>query len=170
MERRLPTVYGYREHVVAGGLISYGVDLRWCFYRGAYFVDRILRGTAPGDEAYAVGGLLCGVGRPRVVEARLAYHPEADLAADRFRASDDVVRLLAIADRHEIRYLGHAILGEKARQQNSGVGQVELFLPRALEEGGELEAPAPLIVQQGGEDGRRVEARRSGLQGGGQQS
>jgi putative tryptophan/tyrosine transport system substrate-binding protein len=23
--------------------------LRWCFYRGAYFVDRILRGTAPGD-------------------------------------------------------------------------------------------------------------------------
>ena len=36
--------------------------------------------------------------------------------------------------------------------------QVELFLPRALEEGGELEAPAPLIVQQGGEDGRRVEA------------
>jgi putative ABC transport system substrate-binding protein len=49
LERRLPTVYGYREHVVAGGLISYGVDLRWCFYRGAYFVDRILRGTAPGD-------------------------------------------------------------------------------------------------------------------------
>src|SRR5215831_2915222 len=26
-----------------------GVDLRWCFYRGAYFVDRILRGTPPGE-------------------------------------------------------------------------------------------------------------------------
>jgi putative tryptophan/tyrosine transport system substrate-binding protein len=49
LEKRLPTVYGYREHVIAGGLISYGVDLRWCYYRGAYFVDRILRGTAPGD-------------------------------------------------------------------------------------------------------------------------
>jgi ABC-type uncharacterized transport system substrate-binding protein len=49
LEHRLPTVYGYREHVVAGGLISYGVDLRWCYYRGAYFVDKILRGTAPGD-------------------------------------------------------------------------------------------------------------------------
>jgi putative ABC transport system substrate-binding protein len=49
LEKRLPTVYGYREHVVAGGLISYGVDLRWCYHRGAYFVDRILRGTAPGD-------------------------------------------------------------------------------------------------------------------------
>ena len=49
LARRLPTVYGYREHVIAGGLVSYGVDLRWCFYRGAYFVDRILRGTPPGD-------------------------------------------------------------------------------------------------------------------------
>ena len=49
LAKRLPTVYGYREHVLAGGLISYGVDLRWCFYRGAYFVDKILRGAAPGD-------------------------------------------------------------------------------------------------------------------------
>jgi putative tryptophan/tyrosine transport system substrate-binding protein len=46
---RLPTVYGYREHVIAGGLISYGVDLRWCFHRAAYFVDKILHGAAPGD-------------------------------------------------------------------------------------------------------------------------
>jgi putative tryptophan/tyrosine transport system substrate-binding protein len=47
--KRLPTVYGYREHVVAGGLISYGVDLRWCYRRGAYFVDKILHGTPPGE-------------------------------------------------------------------------------------------------------------------------
>ena len=49
LEKRIPTVYGYREHVVAGGLISYGVDLRWCYHRGAYFVDKILRGIAPGN-------------------------------------------------------------------------------------------------------------------------
>jgi ABC-type uncharacterized transport system substrate-binding protein len=46
---RIPTVYGYREHVDAGGLISYGVDLRACFRRGAYFVDKILHGIAPGN-------------------------------------------------------------------------------------------------------------------------
>jgi putative tryptophan/tyrosine transport system substrate-binding protein len=46
---RLPTVYGYREHVMAGGLVSYGVDLRWCYHRAAYFADRILHGTPPGD-------------------------------------------------------------------------------------------------------------------------
>jgi putative ABC transport system substrate-binding protein len=46
---QLPTVYGYREHVLAGGLISYGVDLRWCYRRGAYFVDKILHGIPPGE-------------------------------------------------------------------------------------------------------------------------
>jgi putative tryptophan/tyrosine transport system substrate-binding protein len=49
LANRLPTVFGYPFHVEAGGLISYGVDLRWCFYRAAYFVDKILHGTAPGD-------------------------------------------------------------------------------------------------------------------------
>ena len=32
-----------------GGLISYGVDLRWCYRRAAYFAVKILRGAAPGD-------------------------------------------------------------------------------------------------------------------------
>ena len=49
LEKRLPTVYGYREHVITGGLISYGVDLRWCYRRAAYFVIKILRGTAPSE-------------------------------------------------------------------------------------------------------------------------
>ncbi len=46
---RLPMIYGYREHVVDGGLISYGVDLRDCFRRSATYVHKILNGTAPGD-------------------------------------------------------------------------------------------------------------------------
>jgi putative ABC transport system substrate-binding protein len=47
--KKLPSVYGYREHVKAGGLISYGVDLNWCFHRAAYYVDRILKGIKPAD-------------------------------------------------------------------------------------------------------------------------
>jgi putative tryptophan/tyrosine transport system substrate-binding protein len=47
--KKLPSVYGYHEHVEAGGLISYGVDLNWCFHRAAYYVDRILKGTKPAD-------------------------------------------------------------------------------------------------------------------------
>src|SRR5262249_23307183 len=47
--RMLPTVYGYREHVEAGGLISYGVNLDWCFHRAAYYVDKILNGAKSSE-------------------------------------------------------------------------------------------------------------------------
>jgi putative ABC transport system substrate-binding protein len=47
--KRLPAVYGYREHVQAGGLISYGVNLEWCNHRAAYYVDKILKGAKPYD-------------------------------------------------------------------------------------------------------------------------
>ena len=45
----LPAVYGYREHVDEGGLISYGVDLSWCWRHVATYVDKILKGAHPGD-------------------------------------------------------------------------------------------------------------------------
>ena len=47
--KKLPTLYGYHEHVEAGGLISYGVNLDWCFRRAAYFVDRILKGAKAAE-------------------------------------------------------------------------------------------------------------------------
>jgi putative tryptophan/tyrosine transport system substrate-binding protein len=46
---RLPTVYGYREHVETGGLISYGVNLDSCFHRAATYVYKILKGTPAAD-------------------------------------------------------------------------------------------------------------------------
>jgi putative ABC transport system substrate-binding protein len=46
---RLPAIYSLREHVEAGGLISYGVNLRESWRRAAYYVDKILKGAKPGD-------------------------------------------------------------------------------------------------------------------------
>lgn len=46
---RLAAVYGYREHVDGGGLISYGVDLRWCFHRAGSAVHKILNGAKPAE-------------------------------------------------------------------------------------------------------------------------
>jgi len=49
MAARLPTMFGFREHVQAGGLMSYGIDLRGNLRRAAELVDKILKGTKPGD-------------------------------------------------------------------------------------------------------------------------
>jgi putative ABC transport system substrate-binding protein len=46
---RLPTIYGSRQFVEAGGLISYGTDMRQIVRRAAEIVDKILKGTKPGD-------------------------------------------------------------------------------------------------------------------------
>jgi putative ABC transport system substrate-binding protein len=46
--KRLPLT-GAKELAEAGGLIGYGVDFVQTYYRAAYFVDRILKGTKPGD-------------------------------------------------------------------------------------------------------------------------
>jgi len=48
-KHRLPGVHAYRELVEAGGLMSYGPSYPEMHRRAAYFVDRILRGTKPGD-------------------------------------------------------------------------------------------------------------------------
>jgi putative ABC transport system substrate-binding protein len=46
---RLPTIYGPREHVEAGGLMSYGASFPDLFRRSADLVDKILRGAKPSD-------------------------------------------------------------------------------------------------------------------------
>jgi putative ABC transport system substrate-binding protein len=46
---RLPTMYGTREFVEAGGLMSYGTNFPDLFRLAADYVDKILRGAKPGD-------------------------------------------------------------------------------------------------------------------------
>ena len=46
---RMPTVYSYRFFVVAGGLMSYGIDFADLCRQAASYVDRILRGDKPAD-------------------------------------------------------------------------------------------------------------------------
>ncbi len=46
---RIPAVYAVRFFAKDGGLISYGVDSQDLFHRAFSYVDRIFRGTSPGD-------------------------------------------------------------------------------------------------------------------------
>ena len=47
--QRLPVLYDLREYVDAGGLMSYAPGLEESFRRVATYVDKILKGTKPGD-------------------------------------------------------------------------------------------------------------------------
>jgi putative ABC transport system substrate-binding protein len=46
---RLPVAHAFRDHVVAGGLLSYGSDLIANYRNAAKYVDKILRGAMPSD-------------------------------------------------------------------------------------------------------------------------
>jgi len=48
-KNRLPSMYGDKAWVEAGGLMSYGPDILDSFRRAATYVDKILKGTKPAD-------------------------------------------------------------------------------------------------------------------------
>jgi putative tryptophan/tyrosine transport system substrate-binding protein len=49
IKHQLPTMFGPREHVEAGGLMSYSPDRADLYRRAAIYVDKILRGANPAD-------------------------------------------------------------------------------------------------------------------------
>jgi putative ABC transport system substrate-binding protein len=48
LQNRLPLI-GFKPFAEAGALMEYGPDVRDLFYRSAAFVDKILKGTPPGN-------------------------------------------------------------------------------------------------------------------------
>jgi ABC-type uncharacterized transport system substrate-binding protein len=49
VRHKIATIFAFREWVDAGGLLSYGVDFPAMFRRAAEFVDKILKGSKPGN-------------------------------------------------------------------------------------------------------------------------
>jgi putative ABC transport system substrate-binding protein len=49
LRHRLPSMFGAKENVLAGGLMSYAPDALDLNRRAATYVDRILRGAKPAD-------------------------------------------------------------------------------------------------------------------------
>jgi putative ABC transport system substrate-binding protein len=49
LAHRLPSMFVQREYVIAGGLMSYGENLKDFFRRAATFVDKIFKGAKPGE-------------------------------------------------------------------------------------------------------------------------
>jgi putative ABC transport system substrate-binding protein len=49
LRNRLPSIFGNREYVEAGGLLSYGDSLQEFYRRSAAYVDKIFKGAKPAD-------------------------------------------------------------------------------------------------------------------------
>jgi putative ABC transport system substrate-binding protein len=49
LRHKLPTMFTQREHVAAGGMMSYGPSLSAQYHRAAYYVDRILKGAKAAE-------------------------------------------------------------------------------------------------------------------------
>ncbi len=49
VKHRIPVVSGWSFLTEAGGLLSYGADMLGMFRRGAYYVDRVLKGAVPAE-------------------------------------------------------------------------------------------------------------------------
>ena len=49
VQHRLPTMWFRREHVEAGGLMSYGTNFSDMYRRAAMYVGKILKGAKPAD-------------------------------------------------------------------------------------------------------------------------
>jgi putative ABC transport system substrate-binding protein len=49
LRHSIPTVFAYREHIMAGGLMSYGTDVNEMYRVAGVYTARILNGEKPGD-------------------------------------------------------------------------------------------------------------------------
>lgn len=82
--QRLPSIFASREMTEAGGLMSYGQNLAQHYLRAGSYVDKILRGTAPGSIPIEQPTVLeFVVNRAAATAIGMALPPQILLRADR---------------------------------------------------------------------------------------
>jgi putative tryptophan/tyrosine transport system substrate-binding protein len=76
LKHRLPTIYSERDYVQAGGLISYGENMREYYRRAASYVDRIIKGARAGDLAIELPGRQIAINRKTARALGLTIPPD----------------------------------------------------------------------------------------------
>ena len=87
---------------------------------------------------------------------------ERHLAADDSHPADELIRRGSrAADRHVILDLANSVRVQESRDQDVGVGPIELLVAKIIAGRGDAEPPALLVVEDRGEDARRIEMRQA---------
>ncbi len=95
------------------------------------------------------------VGVTSVVKARSQLEPERDDARDPDDASDEPLAIAA--ECHEVVQLCDAIGRKEARDEDVGIGKVQLLRLGRDVRRSDPEIPAPLPIEDRGKDARRIE-------------
>jgi len=122
------------------------------------------QGQRRAAEAHAAGPGLRLVSGPGVVEGRPTLELERDGPADGADHPHDAMRAVLVVaggDGHEVEDLPDAVRMEEARDQDVGVRQVHLLVSAPPERGGDPEVAPLRVVEDRGEDARRLEARKA---------
>jgi putative ABC transport system substrate-binding protein len=77
---RLPAIYGFREHVDAGGLISFGTNFRELYVQTAHFVDKIIKGRQALRPPSRASDQIRARDQPEDCEGARPHHPPTLLA------------------------------------------------------------------------------------------
>jgi hypothetical protein len=101
------------------------------------------------------------VTRTRIVEAWLEDKAQMHFTAYAANGADNAVsarRNCRFVDWHEVRHFGNTCLGHEASDEYRRVWKVQLLDDRVVVFGNDLERAAPGVIEQAGENARRVEA------------
>jgi putative ABC transport system substrate-binding protein len=80
---RVPAIYSLRFFVLAGGLISYGIDNIDVYRRAASYIDRILNGAQPGELPVQLPSTFeCAVNLTTLKALGLAVTPKLNVMAN----------------------------------------------------------------------------------------
>ena len=135
VQLRLPSIYGFREFVDDGGMVSYGASITDTYHRAAGYVDRVSREQSPpiSLSSYRPSSNSSSISRPlkRSVSASPAYATRQRGRGDRIAGRNccGCMSLLLAQSGHSVTAVGCPLLGEKRTSKFKSV--TSAFDPKA---------------------------------------
>ena len=90
-QSRVPAIYSVKEFAEAGGLMTYGINIRESFRRAATYVDKILKGAKPADLPIEQRNKVRASHQPQDRQGPRPDDPAVAAAGGRMRSSNNAM-------------------------------------------------------------------------------